>query len=198
MEQLRSTVHAPRRAIWGGVTLIVLVGAIHLLYAPGYFAIAAYLGALFYATTVGSVLVACGILRGARTWGWSLGMLLVAGAFTGYVASRTIGLPMFPVQPWGDPFGLTALLAEALFFLLAWTVLRADRHAPARPVQALASPPSSAPATRSDDVARLSRYQGGADRARLGRARAVGDAGAQPPAPPGAMPRQDQRNGVGN
>ncbi len=146
MEQLRSTVHAPRRAIWGGVTLIVLVGAIHLLYAPGYFAIAAYLGALFYATTVGSVLVACGILRGARTWGWSLGMLLVAGAFTGYVASRTIGLPMFPVQPWGDPFGLTALLAEALFFLLAWTVLRADRHAP--------EPDPADPATRFAAVQR--------------------------------------------
>jgi hypothetical protein len=158
MKQLRSTVHAPRKAVWGGVGLIALVGAIHLLYAPGYFAIAAYLGALFYATVAGSALIAFGILRGARAWGWGLGMVLAAGAFTGYVASRTVGLPMFPVQPWGDPFGLTALLAEALFVLLGWAVLRAGQHAPggpARPIRAPVSPPDDR-AARSHDTARLS------------------------------------------
>jgi hypothetical protein len=147
MQPLSATVHAPRAAVWAGVGLMAVIGAIHLLYAPGYFAIAAYLGALFYATAAGSALVAVGILRGARMWGWMLGMLLAAGAFAGYVASRTVGLPMFPVQPWGDPFGLASLLAEALFALLGAAVLRAGPRttsSPARHRRVRVTPPSAA------------------------------------------------------
>jgi hypothetical protein len=51
-------------------------------------------------------------------------VLLSAGALAGYVASRTIGLPLFPVLPWQDPFGLASMAAEALFIILGVSVLR--------------------------------------------------------------------------
>jgi hypothetical protein len=83
----------------------------------------AYLGGLFYATAVGALVVTVGLLWDARLWAWLLGIAIAGGASAGYVASRTVGLPMFPIQPWGDPFGLASLLLEALFLVLASTVV---------------------------------------------------------------------------
>jgi hypothetical protein len=106
-----------------GLLLLAVIGAVHYLYARGYYALVPYLGVLFYATVGGTVVVALGLLLGRRTWAWELGMLLAAGAFAGYVVSRTIGLPGLPVLPWEDPFGLAALGAEALFLVLGAAVL---------------------------------------------------------------------------
>ncbi|MBV9359251.1 MAG: hypothetical protein JO023_27390, partial [Chloroflexi bacterium] len=94
----------------------------------GYYAFVPYVGVLFYATVAGAVLAAVGLVRGARLWGWMLGVLLAATTLAAYVVSRTIGLPLFPILPWQDPFGLAALSAEALFVVLGLSVLGAPRH----------------------------------------------------------------------
>lgn len=119
-----AAVFPPRIASLAGIGLLSVIGAVHLLYAHGYFVFVAYVGALFYATVAGALVVAVGLVRGARVWGWTLGVLLSASALAGYVASRTIGLPMFPVLPWQDPFGLASMAAEALFIILGLSVLR--------------------------------------------------------------------------
>jgi hypothetical protein len=119
----------PRKATAVGIGLLAVIGAVHLLYAHGYYVFVAYVGALFYATVVGVVVVALALVCGARVWGWTLGVLLAAAALAAYVVSRTIGLPMFPVLPWQDPFGLAALAAEALFIVLGLIVLRTPTRA---------------------------------------------------------------------
>jgi hypothetical protein len=103
---------------------MVLVAAVHLLYAPGYAAIVPYIGGLFYATVAGALVVSVGLLWDARFWAWLLGIAIAAAALPGYIVSRTVGLPMFPIQPWGDPFGIASLVVEALFLVLASTVVR--------------------------------------------------------------------------
>jgi hypothetical protein len=56
-----------------------------------------------------------GIYRG-KGWGWALGLLVAAGAFAGYVISRTVGLPGLPVETeWLEPLGVLSLVVEGLF-----------------------------------------------------------------------------------
>jgi len=124
-----------------GIGLLCVIGAVHLLYAPGYYMFVAYVGALFYATVAGAVVVAIGLVSAARLWSWALGMLLATAAMAGYAVSRTIGLPMFPVLPWQDPFGLAALVAEAAFIALGLIVLLRHAHQSVQ-VKATLSQPS--------------------------------------------------------
>ena len=98
-----------------GISLIVVVGLIHLIDAPEDLEEGSYLGFLFVANFLGALAAAAGIYRGNR-WGWSLGLLVAGGAFVGYVISRTIGLPGLPVEEaWLEPLGVLSLIVEALF-----------------------------------------------------------------------------------
>ena len=103
------------RLVGAGISLIVVVGLIHLINSPGDLEEGSYTGLLYLANYFGAILAAIGIYRG-RSWGWSLGALVSVGAFAGYVISRTIGLPGLPVEEeWLEPLGLLSLLVEALF-----------------------------------------------------------------------------------
>ena len=114
--------------VWGklriaGVALISLVGLIHLLVTPEYYGFAAYLGLLMIANFAGSVVSAVGIYQG-RAWGWWLGIVMAAGAFFGYIESRTLGLPGLPSwEPFTEPPGLLSLLVEGIFMGVAAYVL---------------------------------------------------------------------------
>jgi len=113
---------ASERLAGAGISLIVVVGLIHLIDAPGDLQEAPYQGLLFLANFFGALTAAIGIYRG-RTWGWSLGFLVACGAFVGYVISRTVGLPGLPVEEeWLEPLGLLSLLVEALFIGLYLTI----------------------------------------------------------------------------
>lgn len=79
-----------------------VIGAVHPLYAHGYYVFVAYVGDLFYATVAGVVVVAVALLSAARLWVSALGVVLATAALAAFVVSRTIGLPMFPVLPWQD------------------------------------------------------------------------------------------------
>ena len=101
------------RLVGAGISLIVVVGLIHLINFPGDLEEGSYAGLLYLANFVGALAAAIGIYRG-RSWG--LGALVSVGAFVEYVVSRTIGLPGLPVEEeWLEPLGLLSLLVEALF-----------------------------------------------------------------------------------
>jgi uncharacterized membrane protein YfcA len=110
------------RLVGAGISLIVIVGLIHLINSPGDLEEGSYAGLLYLANFVGALAAAVGIYRGER-WGWALGLLVAAGAFAGYVVSRTVGLPGLPVEEeWLEPLGVLSLLVEALFVGLYLTV----------------------------------------------------------------------------
>ena len=110
------------KLVGAGISLIVIVGLIHLINSPGDLEEGSYTGLLYLANFFGAILAAIGIYRG-RSWGWSLGALIAGGAFVAYVISRTVGLPGLPVEEeWLEPLGLLSLLVEALFVGLYLTV----------------------------------------------------------------------------
>ena len=104
--------------VWLSIVVVIGMGAIHLISAPGEFQEAPYLGTLFVLHSLGAVVAAIGIYRGAKLWGWELGLLLAAGAIVGYVISRTIGLPGMEIEEWINPLGILSLVLEALFIVL--------------------------------------------------------------------------------
>jgi hypothetical protein len=114
---------------WTGIVLIVIVGLIHVIDAPDSFRDAVYKGWLFYANGAGAMLAAHGIY-GRKGWGWWLGLMVSAGAFMGYVASRTVGLPLIPAEPgaWLEPLGVASLIAEALFTGVFIFKVRLEEH----------------------------------------------------------------------
>ena len=103
----------------GGISLIFLVGMIHLVTAPDHFKAAPWIGWSFLVLVLGTLVAAVGIDQGMQ-WGWLLGALLAAGAFVAFVISRTAGLPGFgeAIGKW-EPMGIYSLFVEAFFVLLA-------------------------------------------------------------------------------
>jgi hypothetical protein len=78
---------------WIGIVAILLIGLIHVVRAPAELGEAPYFGLMFVGNGVAAVVAAFGILRGARLWGWELGLFIAVGSLVGYVISRTVGLP---------------------------------------------------------------------------------------------------------
>jgi hypothetical protein len=97
-----------------GAGLILASGLVHLLLTREHFEEATYLGLLFLADFVGAAVAAFGIYQGYR-WGWVLGALVAAGAFTLYVVSGTGGLPGVEGHDVLEPLGLITKMVEALF-----------------------------------------------------------------------------------
>jgi uncharacterized membrane protein YfcA len=110
------------RLVGAGISLIVIVGLIHLINSPEDLAEGSYTGVLYLANFVGALIAAVDIYRGSR-WGWVLGLLVAAGAFAGYLVSRTVGLPGLPVEEeWLEPLGVLSLIVEALYVGVYLTV----------------------------------------------------------------------------
>jgi hypothetical protein len=67
---------------------------------------------------------------GPASLGWAAGVLLGAGPFTGYIVSRTVGVPGDPgdVGNWGYWVGTVSLLVEAALVLLSAGMLAAARR----------------------------------------------------------------------
>ena len=101
-----------------GIILILAVGAIHFIETPEYFETATYLGILFILNGVGAVVSAVGIFRGVKSWGWTLGAVVAAGAFVAYIISRTVGLPGLAEADFFEPTGIISLVVEALYVIV--------------------------------------------------------------------------------
>ena len=118
--------------VGAGISLIVVVGLIHLINSPGDLEEGAYKGVLYLANFFGALAAAVGIYRGER-WGWALGLLVAVGAFAGYVVSRTVGLPGLPVETeWLEPLGVLSLIVEALFVGLCLAIFARPELVPKR------------------------------------------------------------------
>jgi uncharacterized membrane protein YfcA len=109
-----------------GVALILLVGLIHLMDAPDSMTESTTKGLFFYANFVGAIVAAVGIFL-HRTWGWALGILVAAGAFIGYIVSRTVGIFDLPPDVWMEPLGIASLVVEALFIVVALRAFTGSR-----------------------------------------------------------------------
>jgi hypothetical protein len=122
-----------RKLTLAGAALIVATGVIHAVEAPDYLG-EQYVGILFIANAVGAAVAALGIWRGSRA-AWVLGVLIAAGAFTGFILARTTGLPGgFKESQW-QPLGIASLVIEAAYCLVAaraLTAAPARRRTPAR------------------------------------------------------------------
>jgi hypothetical protein len=110
---------APKTLVWIGIVLVLATGLIHLIEGPENYEEVAYKGILFFLNALGAIIAAIGIYRGERLWGWSLGLLVTAGALILYIISRTVGLPGLEVDDeWFEPMGVASVIAEALYVLL--------------------------------------------------------------------------------
>jgi len=104
---------------WVSALLILSVGFIHVIDAKDSFSDATYKGWLFYANGVVSLIAAYGIYR-QNSWAWNLGFIIAIFSLAGYIASRTIGLPLIPAEPdnWFEPLGVAAMATEVLFVII--------------------------------------------------------------------------------
>jgi hypothetical protein len=103
------------------ILLLAVIGLIHLVQAPEEYAEAPYLSVLFVLNFASALLAIAGVRRRAR-WGWLLGLAVAAGSITGYVLSRTAGMPGMGVEEWLLPIGVVSLVAETAFVVAAFAV----------------------------------------------------------------------------
>jgi hypothetical protein len=93
----------------------------------------AWIGWSYRLIEVGGVLTALALILTRRAWlGWAAGVLLGAGPFVAYIASRTVGMPGDPhdVGKWGNWVGTAALVVEAALVILSLGMLLARRQSP--------------------------------------------------------------------
>jgi hypothetical protein len=137
---------APKTLVWIGIVLVLVTGLIHLIDGPENMEESTYKGILFFLNGLGALIAAIGIYRGEKLWGWTLGLLVTAGALIMYVISRTVGLPGLEVDDeWFEPMGVASMVVEALFVV----------------VYALVMTRSTAPLVAEPGVTSRSDYSGG-------------------------------------
>lgn len=110
-------------ALTRGAAVASLAGiaAIHALQLPEAFRDAGYLGGLFVAAAVASVVLAAVIARMADSRAVDAAGALAGLILLGYLISRIFGLPSFTddVGEWTEPLGLLSMVAEGLLICLA-------------------------------------------------------------------------------
>jgi hypothetical protein len=125
-----------------GAMLAMAVAAVHVADQGGIsgFASPDWIGWGYRLIEGGAVLTAVTLLcrwptrpRSAAP-GWAAGVLLGAGPFAAYVASRTVGVPgdRADIGNWGYWLGTVSLLAEAALVLLSVSMLLALRQRDSR------------------------------------------------------------------
>ena len=83
----------------------------------------------YYLVEISSTLAAALLIRG-KVLGWFVGLASSVGPMTGYLLSRTVGVPGDPgdIGNWGYLLGTVSLLVEGSFILLAvislWRIAR--------------------------------------------------------------------------
>jgi hypothetical protein len=101
---------------WLAIVLILETGFIHFAVSQHAYEEAGYLGYVFIANFLGSLVAGYGIYR-QKTWGWLFGFGIAAGSIAAYGWSRTLGLPGTAVEEWLVPSGVLALAVEGIFIL---------------------------------------------------------------------------------
>lgn len=129
----------------GAALAIAGVAAIHFALADEYLNDTPYIGLLFIAGAIASAYVAVRLGFSRDIVAWSLGGLVAAGMFVGFILSRTVGLPSFHESEW-EGSGILALILEAVYLgAMAWWLRHRARCEPA-PAEAF---PPVAPSDRT-------------------------------------------------
>ncbi|HEX4717931.1 MAG TPA: hypothetical protein VH300_05330 [Thermoleophilaceae bacterium] len=108
---------------------IAIVGVIHLLLAPQQVDAKAYVGVLFIVGGLAALYVAVRLWMAPDRFAWTLGAVVSACMFVGFILSRTTGLPGFKEEEW-ELSGIVTLILEA-GFIAAWIAALRARPAAA-------------------------------------------------------------------
>ena len=115
-------------AALAGAALALAVSVIHVMDQGGLTALKdpAYIGYSWYALEVVGVLTAVLLLARRTSAGWLLALGVAAGPLTGFIITRSVGLPLATedIGNWTEPIGLASIAAEATLLVLALTMLR--------------------------------------------------------------------------
>jgi hypothetical protein len=127
-----------------GALLALAVAAVHVADQGGVTALGSpqWIGWGYRLIEAGGVLTALTLLLPPRAWfasawaGWMAGVLLGAGPFAAYIASRTLGAPgdAGDVGNWGDWVGTVSLFVEAALVALTASMVVALRQRPSSSV----------------------------------------------------------------
>jgi len=111
---------------WAAAVLLLVTAATHVPLVPVHLAEAPYIGMLFIALSVASIVLAVLLLRWDSPAVWSACGSMMLLAVVAFLASRTVGLPQISdeVGNWSEPLGFPALAAEALTAVVAFVALR--------------------------------------------------------------------------
>jgi hypothetical protein len=125
-----------------GALLCAFVVAIHVADQGGLTGMAdpPYKGYLFYALEIGGTFAALLLItRRAAAGGWALALGVSIGPASGYILSRSIGLPRYAddIGNWLEPLGVASLVVEGSLFVCALTALIADHQVFATELRAM-------------------------------------------------------------
>jgi hypothetical protein len=99
----------------------------------------------YYVVEISSTISAALLIRG-KILGWLLGLASTIGPMTGYILSRTVGVPGDPgdIGNWGYLLGTVSLIVEGSFIVLAvicltrmWKARQPDQWNEGRPSRSL-------------------------------------------------------------
>jgi hypothetical protein len=112
---------------------LVTIALIHMLQLPAAFAEIGYLGGLFIAAVVASLVLAAVLTCTSDDRAWAATGGLAVLILLGYVLSRSVGLPGFTgdVGEWSETPGLASMVIESLLAFVTTAVL-GTRHYPMR------------------------------------------------------------------
>lgn len=102
---------------WLGIVLILETGLIHYFTAQSQYDKAGYMGYVYVAFFLVTLVSAFGIYH-QQIWGWGIGLVLSVLSMLTFFWGRTLGLPGMPLGDWLAPFDIVAASAEAIFILL--------------------------------------------------------------------------------
>jgi hypothetical protein len=119
------------RLRWVAAALLLVTAATHVPLIPEHLEEAPYVGALFIALSVVSVVFAILLVRVDTPAVWIGSGALTLLAAIAFLASRTVGLPQIEdeIGNWNAPYALPALAAELLAAAAAAVVVRTHRTA---------------------------------------------------------------------
>jgi hypothetical protein len=110
-----AALHHPDR--WLAAVSVAAGGLLHVPLIPDHLREAPYVGALFIALAVVSVVLAAALVVRDSTAVWVAVVVVMAAALAAFLLSRTVGLPQIgdDVGNWrGESLGLPCITAEAL------------------------------------------------------------------------------------
>jgi hypothetical protein len=120
---------------FAGALLALAIAAVHVADQGGVTTLASpnWLGWGFRLIEAGGVLIAFILLLPWSAWlGWAAAVLLGLGPLTGYITTRSVGLPgdRGDVGNWGYWVGTESLIIEAALIVLSIAMLLAYRQRP--------------------------------------------------------------------